>query len=74
QWMQRESVSKQGRKSAKGEPSVYKDPLFDEIPKDTLDYMETGDAQDVGRTRDVLVEEKENAEDVLSTEDALSTA
>ncbi|GJY30928.1 hypothetical protein Tco_0414423 [Tanacetum coccineum] len=74
QWMQRESVSKQGRKSAKGESSVHKDPLFDEIPEDTLDYMETEDAQDVGRTRDVVVEEKENAEDVLSTEDALSTA
>ncbi|GKC78702.1 hypothetical protein Tco_1129476 [Tanacetum coccineum] len=74
QWMQRESVSKQGRKSAKGEPSVHKDPLFDEIPEDTLDYMETEDAQDVGRTRDVVDEEKENAEDVLSIEDVLSTA
>ncbi|GKD64910.1 putative ribonuclease H-like domain-containing protein [Tanacetum coccineum] len=38
------------------------------------DIEETEDAQDVGRTRDVVVEEKENAEDVLSTEDALSTA
>ncbi|GKG49083.1 hypothetical protein Tco_0515535, partial [Tanacetum coccineum] len=28
-WMQKENVSKQGRKSAKGEPSVHKDPLFD---------------------------------------------
>ncbi|GJZ00710.1 hypothetical protein Tco_0518139 [Tanacetum coccineum] len=43
-WMQKESVSKQGRKSAKGEPSVHKDSLFDEIPEDTLDYMETEDA------------------------------
>ncbi|GJW78767.1 putative ribonuclease H-like domain-containing protein [Tanacetum coccineum] len=74
QWMQRESVSKQGRKSAKGEPSVHKDNLFDEIPEDSLDYMETEDAQDVGRTRDVVDEEKENAEDVLSTEDVLSIA
>ncbi|GKG11403.1 hypothetical protein Tco_0342803, partial [Tanacetum coccineum] len=72
--MQRESVSKPGRKSTKGKPSVYKDPLFDEIPEDTLDYMETEDAQDVGRTRDVVVKEKENAEDVLSTKDALSIA
>ncbi|GKB95036.1 hypothetical protein Tco_0981173, partial [Tanacetum coccineum] len=64
-WMQKEYVSKQGRKSAKAEPSVHKDPLFDEIPKDTLDYMETEDAQDLGRTRDVVDEEKENAEDVL---------
>ncbi|GKA68861.1 hypothetical protein Tco_0768778 [Tanacetum coccineum] len=68
-WMQKEYVSKQGRKSAKAKPSVHKDPLFDEIPKDTLDYMETEDAQDVGRTRDVVDEEKENAEDVLSIED-----
>ncbi|GKE20835.1 hypothetical protein Tco_1432347, partial [Tanacetum coccineum] len=73
-WMQKESVSKQGRKSAKAEPSVHKDPLFDEIPEDTLDYMETGDAQDVRRTRDVVNEEKENADDEVSTEDVLSTA
>ncbi|GKB61099.1 hypothetical protein Tco_0917285 [Tanacetum coccineum] len=73
QWMHRESVSKQGRKFAKGEPSVHRDPLFDEIPEDTLDYMETEDAQDVGRTREVVDEEKENAEDVLSTEDVFST-
>ncbi|GKD20915.1 hypothetical protein Tco_1222618, partial [Tanacetum coccineum] len=49
-WMQKESVSKQERKSAKAEPSVHKDPLFDELPDDTLDYMDTEDAQDVGRT------------------------
>ncbi|GJT12733.1 hypothetical protein Tco_0859775 [Tanacetum coccineum] len=57
-----------------GEPSVHKDPLFDEIPEDTLDYMETEDAQDVGRTKGVVSEEKENAEDILSTKDVLSTA
>ncbi|GKF47865.1 hypothetical protein Tco_0141116, partial [Tanacetum coccineum] len=67
QWVHRESVSKQGRKSAKGEPSVHKDPLFNEIPEDTLDYMEGEDAQNVGRTRDVVDEDKENDEDVLST-------
>ncbi|GJY11276.1 hypothetical protein Tco_0379461 [Tanacetum coccineum] len=44
-WMQNDSVSKQGRKSAKAEPSVHKDPLFDELPEDTLDYMETEDAK-----------------------------
>ncbi|GKD02168.1 hypothetical protein Tco_1177142 [Tanacetum coccineum] len=66
-WMQKEYVSKQGRMSAKAEPSVHKDPLFDDIPEDILDYMETEDAQDVGKTRDVVDEEKENAEDVLST-------
>ncbi|GKD52663.1 hypothetical protein Tco_1281639, partial [Tanacetum coccineum] len=35
--------------------------------------METEDAQDVGRIRDVVDEKKENAEDVLSTEDKDST-
>ncbi|GJY26766.1 putative ribonuclease H-like domain-containing protein, partial [Tanacetum coccineum] len=66
--------AKPGRKSAKGEPSVHKDPLFDKILEDSLDNMETEDAQDMGRTRDVVDEEKENAEDLLSTEDVLSTA
>ncbi|GKC52669.1 hypothetical protein Tco_1075414 [Tanacetum coccineum] len=69
----KESVSKQGRKSAKAEPSVHKDPLFDELPEDTLDYMETEDAQDVGRTREVVNEEKETVNDEVSTEDVLST-
>ncbi|GKG43436.1 hypothetical protein Tco_0480120, partial [Tanacetum coccineum] len=32
-------VSKQGRKPAKAEPSVHKDPLFDELADDTLDYI-----------------------------------
>ncbi|GJZ38691.1 hypothetical protein Tco_0585254 [Tanacetum coccineum] len=73
-WMQKESVSKQGRKSAKAEPSVYKDLLFDELPEDTLDYMETEDAQDVGRTKEVVNEEKETVDDEVSTEDVLSTA
>ncbi|GJQ91442.1 putative ribonuclease H-like domain-containing protein [Tanacetum coccineum] len=68
QWVHKESVSKQGRKFAKGEPSVHKDPLFDEIPEDTLDNIETENAQDVGRTRDIVGEEKENDEDVLSTD------
>ncbi|GKB88534.1 putative ribonuclease H-like domain-containing protein, partial [Tanacetum coccineum] len=73
QWVHKESVSKQGRKFAKGEPSVQRDPLFDEIPEDTLDHMETENAQDVGRTRDIVGEEKENDEIILSTEDVLST-
>ncbi|GKG10908.1 hypothetical protein Tco_0342308, partial [Tanacetum coccineum] len=72
-WMQKESISKQGRKSAKPKPSVHKDPLFDELLDDTLDYMDTEDAQDMGRIRDVVNEEKETADDKVSTEDALST-
>ncbi|GJS98186.1 hypothetical protein Tco_0819356 [Tanacetum coccineum] len=68
----KESVSKQGMKSAKVEPSVHKDPLFDELPDDTMDYMDTEDTQDVGRTRDVVNGEKETADDKVSTEDELT--
>ncbi|GJW83318.1 putative ribonuclease H-like domain-containing protein [Tanacetum coccineum] len=73
QRVHKESVSKQGRKFAKGEPSVQRDPLFDELPEDTVDHMETENAQDVGRTREIVDEEKEIDEDILSTEDVLST-
>ncbi|GKG24874.1 hypothetical protein Tco_0395502, partial [Tanacetum coccineum] len=48
----KEYVSKHGRKSVKGEPSVHKDLAFDDlddIVDDTLDYMETEDAQDEER-------------------------
>ncbi|GJR09762.1 putative ribonuclease H-like domain-containing protein [Tanacetum coccineum] len=62
----KESVSKQGRKSAKAKPLVHKDSLFDKLPDDTLDYMDTEDAQDVGRTRDVVNGEKETADDKSS--------
>ncbi|GJZ09326.1 hypothetical protein Tco_0543609 [Tanacetum coccineum] len=44
------------------------------IDNDTMDYMETEDAQDVGRTSYVVHEEKESAEKRVSTEDPLSTA
>ncbi|GJV96736.1 hypothetical protein Tco_1548313 [Tanacetum coccineum] len=44
------------------------------IDNDTMDYMETEDAQDVGRTSYVVHEEKESAEKGVSTEDPLSTA
>ncbi|GJX28857.1 hypothetical protein Tco_0236936 [Tanacetum coccineum] len=74
QWMQKESVSKQGRKPAKAEPTVHKDPAFDELDDDTIDYIETEDAQDMGRTSYVVHEEKESAEKGVSTEDPLSTA
>ncbi|GKF04560.1 hypothetical protein Tco_0035228, partial [Tanacetum coccineum] len=71
--MQMESVSKQGRKSAKAEPTVHKDPTFDELDDDKIDYMKTEDAHDVGRIRYVVHEEKESREKEVSTEDALST-
>ncbi|GJV46331.1 putative ribonuclease H-like domain-containing protein, partial [Tanacetum coccineum] len=73
QWMQKESVSKQGRKPAKAEPSVHKDPLFDELADDTLDFMDTENAQDMGRSRFVVHEEKEREEKEVSTEDVVST-
>ncbi|GJR82420.1 hypothetical protein Tco_0153205 [Tanacetum coccineum] len=39
------SLYTQERKHAKAEPIVHKDPAFDELDDDTIDYMETGDAQ-----------------------------
>ncbi|GJW72941.1 hypothetical protein Tco_0132311 [Tanacetum coccineum] len=62
-WMQKESVSKQGRKSAKAEPSVHKDPLFNELDDDEIDNMDTEDAQDMGRTRKGVNAEKEVSTD-----------
>ncbi|GKF26635.1 hypothetical protein Tco_0082529, partial [Tanacetum coccineum] len=72
QWMQKEFISKHERKSAKAEPSVPKDPAFGELTDDTLDYMESEDAQDVGRTRKVVNEEKESADNGVSTKDKVS--
>ncbi|GKA69684.1 hypothetical protein Tco_0775748 [Tanacetum coccineum] len=60
-------------KDSGGNHGVHKDPAFDELADDTLDYMETKDAQDVGRTRKVVSEEKETAGNEVSTEDAVST-
>ncbi|GJV03107.1 hypothetical protein Tco_1336676 [Tanacetum coccineum] len=85
--MHKESISKQGRKPAKSEPTVHKVPTFndfDDIVDDAMDYMETEDSQDERRTssktlelslsRDtVVLEEKENAEKGVSTEDLVST-
>ncbi|GJU20296.1 hypothetical protein Tco_1153638, partial [Tanacetum coccineum] len=69
----KESVSKQGRKFAKGESSVQRDPLFDEMPEDTIDHMETENAQSEGRTREMVNEDKEIDERILSIKDVLST-
>ncbi|GKE95964.1 ribonuclease H-like domain-containing protein, partial [Tanacetum coccineum] len=68
------SLCTQGRKPAKAEPTVHKDPAFDELDDDTMDYMETKDAQDVGRTSYVVHEEKESAKKGVSTKDPLSIA
>ncbi|GJV64784.1 hypothetical protein Tco_1475612 [Tanacetum coccineum] len=69
----KENVSKQGRKKAKGESQVHRDPLFDVKQKDKIDHIETENAQREGRTRDIVDEEKEFDEDRLSTEDEVST-
>ncbi|GJU62115.1 hypothetical protein Tco_1243950 [Tanacetum coccineum] len=48
--MQKESVSKQGRKPAKSEPTVHKDPAFDDLD-DAMDYIEPEDAHDEGAVK-----------------------
>ncbi|GJS09590.1 hypothetical protein Tco_0366386 [Tanacetum coccineum] len=53
--------------------TVLKDPLFDEMPEDTVDHIETENAQDEGRTREIVDEDKEIDEVRLSTEDEVST-
>ncbi|GJT76694.1 hypothetical protein Tco_1043419 [Tanacetum coccineum] len=69
----KEYVSKQGRKFAKGESSVQRDPLFDEMPEDKIDHMETENAQSEGKTREMGNEDKDIDDRMLSTEDVLST-
>ncbi|GKE53357.1 hypothetical protein Tco_1488513, partial [Tanacetum coccineum] len=59
--------------TCKAEPSVNKDLLFDELADDTLDYIDTEIAQDIGRTRFVVHEKKEREEKEVSTNDALGT-
>ncbi|GJZ06502.1 hypothetical protein Tco_0540295 [Tanacetum coccineum] len=46
-----ESLSKQGRKTFKSVPTMYKDPGFDDLD-DAMDYMETEDARDEGTVKD----------------------
>ncbi|GKA28198.1 retrovirus-related pol polyprotein from transposon TNT 1-94, partial [Tanacetum coccineum] len=72
-WMQKESVSKQGRKPAKAKPTVHKDPAFDDLDDDAMDYMETEDAQYEGRTSSVVHEEKESAYKEVNIEVPVST-
>ncbi|GJS72306.1 hypothetical protein Tco_0705147 [Tanacetum coccineum] len=69
----KESYPKQGRKFAKGESSVQRDPLFDEMPEDKIDHMETKNAQSEGRSREMVDEDKEIDERRLSIEDVVST-
>ncbi|GJX85827.1 hypothetical protein Tco_0336601 [Tanacetum coccineum] len=61
------------KKIAKGESTVQRDPMFDVMPEDNIDHMETEDAQSEGRTKEMVDEDKEIDEDRLSTEEAVST-
>ncbi|GKE63779.1 hypothetical protein Tco_1514146, partial [Tanacetum coccineum] len=73
--VQKEYVSKQVRKSVKSskdEPSVHKDPAFDDLDDNAMDYMKTEDAQDEGRTSSVVLEEKESADKEVSTKAPVS--
>ncbi|GKD29754.1 hypothetical protein Tco_1240532, partial [Tanacetum coccineum] len=63
--MQKESISKQGRKPAKSELTVHKDPAFDDLD-DAIDYIETEDAHDEGIVKD-------SEETRVSTKDKVST-
>ncbi|GKA68179.1 hypothetical protein Tco_0768096 [Tanacetum coccineum] len=73
QRMHKKNVSKQGRKIAKGESTVQRDPMFDVMPEDNIDHMETYNAQSEGRTREVVDEDKEIDKVRLSTEDEVNT-
>ncbi|GJS03931.1 hypothetical protein Tco_0320439, partial [Tanacetum coccineum] len=55
-----------GRKKAQGESSVQRDPLFNVMPEDKIDHMETENAQSEGRTREMVDEDKEFDEDRLN--------
>ncbi|GJY55208.1 hypothetical protein Tco_0446872 [Tanacetum coccineum] len=48
-------LKKQAKPFAKEESSVQRDPLFDEMPEDTIDHMETENAESEGRTREMRI-------------------
>ncbi|GKB62915.1 hypothetical protein Tco_0919101 [Tanacetum coccineum] len=69
-------ISKEDLSEEKG--GYTRNPTFDDIDDfvdvdDTLDYMESEDAQDEGRISSVVLEEKENADKEVSTEAPVST-
>ncbi|GJS70419.1 putative ribonuclease H-like domain-containing protein [Tanacetum coccineum] len=69
-WMQSISLKQRlARKRSSKKQWVHKE----SIPEDTVDHMETENAQDVERTREIVDEEKEIDENILSTEDVRST-
>ncbi|GJY13228.1 putative ribonuclease H-like domain-containing protein [Tanacetum coccineum] len=48
------SVSKQGRKKAKEESEVHRDPLFDVMHEDKIDHMETENAHSEARITEIV--------------------
>ncbi|GKG26994.1 hypothetical protein Tco_0402697, partial [Tanacetum coccineum] len=50
-----------------------RDPLFDVLPEDKIDHMETENAQSEGRSREMVDEDNKFDEVRLSTEDIVST-
>ncbi|GKF13286.1 hypothetical protein Tco_0054748, partial [Tanacetum coccineum] len=62
-----------GDHSSNGFSSSQRNPLFNVLPEDKIDHMETENAQSEGRTREMVDEDKEFDEDRLSTEDVVST-
>ncbi|GKE02339.1 hypothetical protein Tco_1390322, partial [Tanacetum coccineum] len=70
-----DAIQLMGDVIAKAEPTVHKDPAFDELDDDAIDYNGDEDSsKDVGRQRYVVHEEKESAEKEVSTKDAHNTA
>ncbi|GKB99036.1 hypothetical protein Tco_0985173 [Tanacetum coccineum] len=66
-------LCQQGGRLQKENHQLQKDPLFDVMPEDNIDHMETDNAQSEGRTREMVDEDKEIDQDRLSTEDEVST-
>ncbi|GJY25353.1 hypothetical protein Tco_0400079 [Tanacetum coccineum] len=61
------------RKTSLKKKGVQKELSFDDLDDDAMDYMETKDAQDEGRTSFVVLEEKESVDKEVSTEAPVST-
>ncbi|GJX07084.1 putative ribonuclease H-like domain-containing protein [Tanacetum coccineum] len=73
-WMKSVALkTRLARKTSVKKKGYKKNPAFDDLDDDAIDYMETEDAQDEGRTSFVMLEEKESADKEVSTEAPVST-
>ncbi|GJU61387.1 hypothetical protein Tco_1243222, partial [Tanacetum coccineum] len=59
-----------GERKPKGTSSVQRDPLFDVMPEDKIDHMETENAQSEGRTREMVDEVKDTDRPKVSTDES----